>query len=89
MSTSLPTRRAALTLRRRHSWAARIEQRVFETRYQAIALMIQRALQVGATAIIAADIDYEIIHQPSSEDLLIVTASGTAVTLQRRTDTES
>lgn len=85
MSMSLPIRRAAHTVRRRRPWTARIEQRVFETRYRAIALMIQRALQVGAMAIIAASFEYEIIRQPGSGDLLIVTASGTAVTIEQRT----
>lgn len=87
MSTSPTTGRPALTLWRRCSWAERIEERVGETRDRAITLMAQRALQAGATAIIAADIDYEIIRQPGSGDLLIVAASGTAVTLKRRTET--
>ena len=41
--------------------------------------MAQRAAQMGANAIIGIDIDYEVLGQGGN--MLMVTASGTAVTI--------
>ena len=41
--------------------------------------MEQRAKSLGANAIIAVDIDYEVLGQ--GNDMLMVTASGTAVVI--------
>ncbi len=55
------------------------EKELIEAREQAINEMAQRAAQMGANAIIGIDIDYEVLGQGGN--MLMVTASGTAVTI--------
>ena len=58
------------------------EEELTTARVQAIAEMEQRASALGAHAIVGVDIDYEVLGQ--SGDMLMVTASGTAVTLRKK-----
>lgn len=55
------------------------EKELIESREQAVNEMAQRAAQMGANAIIGIDIDYEVLGQGGN--MLMVTASGTAVTI--------
>lgn len=55
------------------------EKELIEAREQAVNEMAQRATQMGANAIIGIDIDYEVLGQGGN--MLMVTASGTAVTI--------
>ncbi|MDO4154743.1 MAG: YbjQ family protein [Clostridia bacterium] len=55
------------------------EKELIEAREQAVNEMAQRAAQMGANAIIGIDIDYEVLGQGGN--MLMVTASGTAVTI--------
>ena len=55
------------------------EKELIEAREQAVDEMAQRAAQMGANAIIGIDIDYEVLGQGGN--MLMVTASGTAVTI--------
>ena len=55
------------------------EKELIEAREQAVNEMAQRAAQMGANAIIGIDIDYEVLGQGGN--MLLVTASGTAVTI--------
>ena len=55
------------------------EKELIEAREQAVDEMAQRAAQMGANAIIGIDIDYEVLGQDGN--MLMVTASGTAVTI--------
>ena len=55
------------------------EKELIEAREQAVDEMAQRAAQMGANAIIGIDIDYEVLGQ--GVNMLMVTASGTAVTI--------
>lgn len=55
------------------------EGELIAARENAIKEMEQRAKQLGANAIIAVDIDYEVLGQ--GNDMLMVTASGTAVVI--------
>ena len=55
------------------------EKELIEARDQAVDEMAQRAAQMGANAIIGIDIDYEVLGQGGN--MLMVTASGTAVTI--------
>jgi UPF0145 protein len=55
------------------------EGELITTRENAIKEMEQRAKSLGANAIIAVDIDYEVLGQ--GNDMLMVTASGTAVVI--------
>ncbi len=48
----------------------------------AINEMCQAAQVMGANAVIAVDLDYETINPGSSGSMLMVTASGTAVTIE-------
>lgn len=57
------------------------EEELNKARAEAIAEMQQRAEQMGANAIIGVDIDYEVL---GAGDMLMVTASGTAVQLVRQ-----
>ncbi len=52
------------------------EQELAKARKTALVEMEERAAEVGATAIVGVDLDYEVINQ-----MLMVTASGTAVVL--------
>lgn len=54
------------------------EEELIAAREQAINEMAQRAAQMGATAVVGIDIDYEVLGQGN---MLMVTASGTAVTV--------
>ena len=56
------------------------EDELNKARNEAIAEMQQRAEQMGAHAIVGVDIDYEVL---GTGDMLMVTASGTAVQLAR------
>ena len=55
------------------------EKELIEAREQAVDEMAQRAAQMGANALIGIDIDYEVLGQGGN--MLMVTASGTAVTI--------
>ena len=55
------------------------EGELITARENAIKEMEQRAKSLGANAIIAVDIDYEVLGQ--GNDMLMVTASGTAVVI--------
>ena len=56
------------------------EEELTTARSQAIAEMERRASALGAHAIVGVDMDYEVLGQG---DMIMVTASGTAVTLQK------
>jgi uncharacterized protein YbjQ (UPF0145 family) len=53
------------------------EGELIQARENAINEMSQRAAAMGATAVLGVDIDYEVLG--SANDMLMVTASGTAV----------
>ena len=53
------------------------EGELIDARQNAINEMKNRALKLGANAIVGVDIDYEVLGQ--SNNMLMVTASGTAV----------
>lgn len=55
------------------------EEELMVARTQAIAEMEQRAAALGAHAIVGVDIDYEVLGQGN---MLMVSASGTAVTVE-------
>lgn len=57
--------------------SAAYEQELGRARETALREMEDRALDVGATAIVGVDLDYEVINQ-----MLMVSASGTAVVLK-------
>jgi uncharacterized protein YbjQ (UPF0145 family) len=69
------------TLPRSRSRSTVFGNLVDETRDQALALMSRTALELGANAVIAIDIDYLVIPQQSGGDRLIITVTGTAVTV--------
>ena len=56
------------------------EGELIEARQSAIAEMSQRASQLGANAIVGVDVDYEVLGEHNN--MLMVTASGTAVTVE-------
>lgn len=56
------------------------EGELIEARQSAIAEMSQRAAQLGANAIVGVDVDYEVLGEHNN--MLMVTASGTAVTVE-------
>lgn len=56
------------------------EEELLVARTQAVEEMQQRAAAMGAHAIVGVDIDYEVLGQG---DMLMVTASGTAVTVEK------
>lgn len=56
------------------------EEELLQARTQAIAEMEQRAAALGAHAIIGVDVDYEVLGQGN---MLMVSASGTAVTVEK------
>ena len=60
--------------------SASYEEELQRTRDGAIAEMMQRAQQMGANAIVGVDIDYEMLG--SDNGLMMVSASGTAVTIE-------
>lgn len=53
------------------------ENELVNARAQALAELEQRAVQLGANAVVGVDMDYEVLGQ--SNGMLMVTASGTAV----------
>ena len=55
------------------------EEELINARQQAMDEMEQRAAQLGADAVVGADIDYEVLG--ADNGMLMVTASGTAVRL--------
>lgn len=55
------------------------EEELMQARTQAIAEMEQRAAAIGAHAIVGVDVDYEVLGQGN---MLMVSASGTAVTVE-------
>jgi uncharacterized protein YbjQ (UPF0145 family) len=56
--------------------SAAYEQELGKAREIAMGEMRERAMQLGANAIVGVDLDYEVIN-----NMLMVSASGTAVTL--------
>ncbi len=58
--------------------SAGYEEELLTARTQALQEMEQRAQAVGAHAVVGVDIDYEVL---GAGDMLMVTASGTAVVL--------
>jgi len=56
--------------------SAAYEQELARARTTALAEMEVRAVDVGANAVVGVDLDYEVIN-----NMLMVSASGTAVTL--------
>ena len=54
------------------------EQELLDARNKAMEEMEQRAAEMGANAVVGVDIDYEVLGQGN---MLMVTASGTAVTV--------
>ena len=59
--------------------SAGYEDELLKTRSEALAEMEKRAAKMGAHAIVGVDIDYEVLGADGS--MLMVTSSGTAVTL--------
>ena len=55
------------------------EEELINARSQAMDEMVERAVRLGADAVIGIDIDYEVLGEKGG--MLIVTASGTAVKL--------
>lgn len=56
------------------------EGELIEARENAISEMVDRAERCGANAVVGVDIDYEVLGQGGN--MLMVTASGTAVVLE-------
>lgn len=56
------------------------EEELMTARTTALAELEQRAAQVGANAVVGVDIDYEVLG--SDNGMLMVSVSGTAVTLR-------
>ena len=55
------------------------EDELLSARTQALAELEQRAAQLGADAVVGIDVDYEVLG--ANNGMLMVTASGTAVSL--------
>lgn len=58
------------------------EEELIAARENAINEMEQRALQIGANAIVGVDIDYEVLGE--ANNMLMVTVSGTAVVIAQQ-----
>ena len=56
------------------------EGELIQSRENAIYEMSQRASEMGANAVLGVDIDYEVLG--SGNDMMMVTASGTAVLVE-------
>ena len=56
------------------------EEELIQARQSAIREMEQRAAALGANAVVGVDIDYEVLG--ADNGMLMVTASGTVVTVQ-------
>ena len=61
--------------------SAAYEEELRKARDLGISEMSQQARELGATAVIGVDLDYETIQVGSGGGMLMVTASGTAVRL--------
>jgi len=59
--------------------AGSYEEELIQAREQAMREMSDRAMQLGADAVVGIDIDYEVLGETNG--MLMVTASGTAVKL--------
>ena len=55
------------------------EEELIRARQAALQELAQRAMEKGANAVVGIDIDYDVLWQKGS--MLMVTASGTAVTI--------
>lgn len=55
------------------------EDELQQAREEAISEMLERASRIGANAVIAIDVDYEVLGQ----SMLMVTTSGTAVVVEK------
>ena len=55
-----------------------LEAPLAEARQTALGELEDRAAQIGANAVVGVDLDYEVIN-----NMLMVSASGTAVTIKR------
>lgn len=60
--------------------AASYEEELIKARQMAMEEMQNRAARIGADAVVGIDIDYEVLGEGGG--MLMVTASGTAVTLE-------
>lgn len=60
--------------------SASYEEELIQARENAMREMEQRAMQLGANAVVGIDIDYEVLG--TDNGMLMVTASGTAVVIQ-------
>ncbi len=56
------------------------EEELLRARENALREMEQRAMQMGANAVVGVDIDYEVLG--TNNGMLMVTASGTAVKIE-------
>lgn len=56
------------------------EGELVEAREKAVSEMVSRARSQGANAVVGVDVDYEVLGQ--SNNMLMVTASGTAVVVE-------
>lgn len=56
------------------------EEELMSARAKALCEMQQRAMHLGANAIVGVDVDYEVLG--TDNGMLMVTASGTAVVVQ-------
>ncbi|MFC4805708.1 putative heavy metal-binding protein [Filifactor villosus] len=56
------------------------EEELIKAREEAMQEMATRAKKLGAEAVVGVDVDYEVLGQGG--DMLMVTVSGTAVTLK-------
>lgn len=56
------------------------ESELIQARESAIHEMKQRAVQMGANAVVGVDIDYEVLGE--GNNMLMVTVSGTAVVIE-------
>lgn len=59
--------------------SAGYENELLSARTEALQELEQRAAQMGAHAVVGVDLDYEVL---GAGDMLMVTASGTAVTVE-------
>ena len=59
--------------------SAAYERSLAEARETALKELSERAARLGANAVVGTDLDYEVIN-----NMLLVSASGTAVTLERK-----
>ena len=60
--------------------SAAYEKELAQARSIAIQEMVDRALQLGANAVVGVDLDYEVLGQANG--MLMVSASGTAVLIK-------